>query len=193
MKRMSIEIVSNKLERISRALLEAKTFYEMWWVLCGPTRPKYVDIMNAYGIYSRALITTTFYTTVTALYKVTDNHSHNLNDLFKDLPKEQFTEQDIKLYQKVLTENHKIICAVRILRNNVFGHNSVNLNYEASFEKAGFVPDECKQYIADLAKMVSEIYTKLEKPISETYFESTAADELESVFQTLKDHAANAA
>lgn len=182
---MNKEKISNKLERINRALLEAKTFYEMWWVLCGSKRADYVHIMDEYGHYSRALITTTFYTTVIALYKVTDKKSHNLEDLFKDLPSDTFTKEDIESYRKVLTNHKNIIQAVTILRNNAFGHNSVNLDYKASFQKAGFVPDECKEYIAGLVSVVCAIHSKLGNPIPKTHFESKAADELESIFQTL--------
>lgn len=189
---MDKKAISKKLERISRALLEAKTFYEMWWVLCGSTRPKYVNIMNEYGFYSRALITTTFYTTVIALYKVTDKHSHNLQDLFEDLPKDKFTKKDVQSYQKILTRHAVVIKAVGILRNNAFGHNSVKLDYKASFKKAGFVPKECRNYISDLVDIISAIYRKLDNPIHETHFKSKAADELESVFQGLMNHAAKA-
>ncbi len=189
---MDKKAISKKLDRISRALLEAKTFYEMWWVLRGPTRPKYVDIMNEYGSYSRALITTTFYTTVIALYKVTDKRSHNLEDVFKSLPTDKFTVDDVQSYRAVMAKHKKIIKAVGILRNNAFGHNSVSLDYDAAFTKAGFVPNECKEYIADLVTMICAIYSKHENLVHEAFFKSKAADELESVFQELMNHAAKA-
>lgn len=45
---MSGEEASKYLEGISKSLLEAKTFYEMWYLLRDLKSSQYMDIIDAY-------------------------------------------------------------------------------------------------------------------------------------------------
>ncbi len=190
-KKMSEKQISNYLNEISKSILEAKTFYDMWWVLRGSKRPYYVDIMNEYNHYSRAMIVATFNTAIIALYRVTDKRSYNLEKMLNALPKDKFTDKDILAYQEVINKHLVVIEAIKILRNNVFGHNSESLDHSASFKKASFVPDNCNEFIGDLIKVMCEIYRKNENLVHDAFFKSNAANELERIFQTLMIHKVN--
>jgi hypothetical protein len=181
----SNEQFSKYLSEISKTLLDAKTFYEMWLVLRGPKRPKYANILNEYNHFSRALITATFTTAVIALYKATDKKSYNLEKLFKALPKDQFNDQDIDAYKNILEKHKAVIKAINILRNNVFAHNSESLDSKASFQMAGFIPKECKAFIDDVVKIICDIYYKHQNLVHNAFFKYKAASEMESILQIL--------
>jgi len=61
----------NCLNDVAISIHSAKRYFDMWRVLNGEqTRPKYVDILNHYLYFSKALIASSFHFSVINLYKV---------------------------------------------------------------------------------------------------------------------------
>lgn len=183
---MKVELKTrNCLTEVSQSIHCAKRYYEMWWVLCGDTRPKYVDVMNLYNYCSRGLIGATFDASIAALYKVveTRNGTNNIKRLFELLKNDGFEEQIIEGYKTRLETRQKTIKGIRIIRGTVVGHSDENLLRKEAFKKAGIVFDQWKQLMEEIISIIDDIYDRLNT--SSRPATGKSAKELEKMFQDL--------
>ena len=75
----------------------------------------------------------------------------------------KFTIEHIKHIEEMLTEAKIIWRKISILRSNQFAHCNYDLSQNGAFEKANIKPNEFKQFISQLEKIInyiSRIYNK---------------------------------
>lgn len=172
------------LNEVAISVHASKRYYDMWWLLRGEKRPKYVDILNQYLYLSKAMIAGTFHMAITNLFKIMDAKSYNLDSLFNKLEKDSnFSQQVIGTYKETMVHNKHVRRGVRILRNNVVSHNSEKMDYNDAFKEAKIEPKQLSEFIENLINIIEDIYNR--SNISGRQFTGYAADELEIVLQSL--------
>lgn len=178
----------NCLNDVAISVHSAKHYFDMWRVLNGEqTRPKYVDILNHYLYFSRALIASSFHFSVINLYKAveTSSNTHNLKNLLILLDKsEKISSEKLNSIKGTLSAHEKAQRAVFILRSNVSAHHSEKIKYQEAFKKADISPDELKSLINTLVETIDDIYSSLD--ISGRQSTGKAAQELEQLLEDLK-------
>ncbi len=149
------------IKELQDAATTAGLNYEIWWVLkSSHTRPKYIDVMNRYIGYFRVAIHAHFVATLIALYRIyeTREDTHNFPTLLDRL------ESDGALGGNVLTslraqyrELKPLWVKVSILRNEGFGHRSLERGTEEVFAKADVTGNELKELVERTKSMLNEL------------------------------------
>jgi hypothetical protein len=187
--------IEDYLDELCQVLFAAKRYYEMWWILCGDSRSKNVDIMNQYIDCSRGLIGATFDAGMVALHKAIDTRSgtNNIYKIFERLESsDKFTAADIQSYKNRLSAYSSTIKGIKIIRGHAIGHISETLSYFEAFKKADIKIDEWKALINELIEIVCDIYLQQARVHHREWFNGKAAKELDDMFDDLKAfHAAN--
>jgi hypothetical protein len=195
-KKMKKKLVSTNMKRIEdyldelcQVLFAAKRYYEMWWVLCGDSRPKNVDVMNQYIDCSRGLIGATFDAGMVALCKAIDTRSgtNNIYKIFERLESSnKFTAADIQSYKTRLNAYSSTIKGIKIIRGNAIGHISETLPYFEAFNKADIKIDMWKSLLNELIEIVCDIYLQQARVHHRGWFNNKAATQLDGMFDDLK-------
>lgn len=189
-----MEKIEHYLDELCQVLYAAKRYHEMWWVLCGESRAKNVDMMNQYIHCSRGLIGATFDAGIVALYKAIDSRNGTINiyKLFKKIEaSSKFTLEDVASYKQRLSKHRSAIKGIKIIRGNAIGHTSEKLPYLEAFEEADIKIDQWKALINELIEIVCDIYLQEARVHHKGWFNSKADKELDSMFDDLKSfHAA---
>jgi hypothetical protein len=149
------------IKELQDAAIAAGLNYEIWWAFkSSDTRPKYIDVMNRYVGYFRVAIHAHFVAMLMALYRIyeTREDTHNFPKLLDRL------EQDGALSSDVVTslrsqyrELKPLWVKISILRNEGFGHRSLELDTDAVFDKAGITGNEFKELVERTKSLLNEL------------------------------------
>ena len=136
---------------LRQAVSWAALNYEIWWVYKGEeTRPQFVGAMNRYNVFFRTSIHAHFVSLLMALYRIYETRSdtYNLPRCIK-LLREHGTLDSKKLDEldHLYQDAKSLWVKVCILRNEAFGHRSLNLDIGDVFKKAAVKPTDLKALV----------------------------------------------
>lgn len=181
-----------------RELQEAATVaglnYEIWWAFkSGDTRPKYIDVLNRYLGYFHVAIHAHFVAMLMALYRIyeTREDTHNFPGLVDRLEGDGALNADVvKSLRSQYLGLKPLWVKVSILRNEGFGHRSLDLATDAVFAKAGVTPNEFKELVERTKSMLNELTGALRD--STHAFNLSATRDTLRMLDDLKEHRARA-
>jgi len=172
------EEVKTYIEKLSGIVYTAKSSYEIWWILVGPERPKYVNTLNQYLSFFSPTIDAHDHTLIISLFKLFDKgkQTMNIHRLIKLVKKDDiisnsdFSEIEEK-YNRALVIWEK----VKILRNKYYAHQAFDLNIKELYRQAKITPDEFKELIDLTTNIMNTISSQYNR--TQTAYNMLSADE----------------
>lgn len=178
------------IRELQDAAISAGLNYEIWWLLKSrDTRPKYIQVMNEYVGYFRVAIQAHFVAMLIALYRIfeTRKETHNFPRLLDRLEADTVLSADVII---ALRSKYALLkplwVKVSILRNEAFGHRTLELDTEAVFVKAGITGDELKQLVEQTQELLNELTLALRE--STRAFNLSATKDTVRMLEALKSH-----
>lgn len=182
------------IKELQDAAIAAGLHYDIWWALKSKdTRPKYIDVMNRYVTYFRASISAHFVAMLVALYRLyeTRKDTHNFPTLLERLEADgSLPKVDVDSLRAQHARAKPLWVKVSILRNEVFGHRSLDLDTSAAFAKASVTGDELKELVDITKAMLNELTLKLRD--STHAFNVSGTRDTMAILEALKLQAASA-
>jgi len=171
--------IKSYIEGLSNIVYIAKSSYEIWWILVGPDRPKYVNTLNEYLSFFSPCIDAHFQTMIVSLYKLNDRSKGTLSliPLFRLVKQNNtFSHEDFSEIEKIYNRAVTIWEKVKIIRHNFVAHRSLGQDISKIYEIAKIKPDEFKELI--------DLTTKILNTINSLYYRTQIAYNMLSA----KDH-----
>lgn len=149
------------IKELQDAAITASLNYEIWWAFKSTnTRPKYINVLNCYIGYFRVAIHAHFVAVLIALYRIyeTRDDTHNFPKLLDRLEHEGTLSADVVTSLRSQYKDLKPLWVkVSILRNEGFGHRSLELESDAVFAKAGVTGNELKELVERTKSILNEL------------------------------------
>tara|TARA_R110002095_G_scaffold85339_3_gene74304 strand:+ start:316 stop:888 length:573 start_codon:yes stop_codon:yes gene_type:complete len=179
------------VKELQDAAIAAGLHYEIWWVFKSKeTRPKYIGVMNQYLTYFKSTISAHFVAMLVCLYRLyeTRKDTHNIPTLIDRLEKEGTLESNVvETLRGHYAKAKPLWVKVSILRNDVFGHRSMDIDTDAAFTKAGVTGDELKELVEITKELLNELTLHLRD--STHAFNLSANQATINLLEALKNHA----
>ncbi|KAF0220180.1 MAG: hypothetical protein FD174_1419 [Geobacteraceae bacterium] len=158
--------IENHINQMRQFISVSKLAYDAWWTLAGESSDNYNGIRQKFPThfqFSRySYLTTLIVTLYMTMEKRTDTiNMMNLVNLLKQEP--LFKPEHIQHIEEKLDNAKLIWDKIKILRCNQFAHFNYNLSLTSVFAEANIKPNEFKQFISQLEKVInyiSRIYNK---------------------------------
>jgi AbiU2 len=132
------------LGTLTQVTLRARLHWDIWWVYEGKDeRPKHLPVMQKYSEFIRFDVHAHLTATITALYQLYEKKrgTRNLGVLLKRASSEPGVAASVtQAAASVFAGVEPLAKKVRILRNNAFGHRSLDIGYDDAFAKASITP-----------------------------------------------------
>lgn len=162
-----------KPEAYIHELLQAVSWaglnHEIWWVYkSAETRPRFVETINRYNLFFRTSIHAHFVALLMPLYRIyeTREDTYNFPECLRLLRDRGMLEiEKIEELERVWQEIKPLWVKVSILRNEVFGHRSLNLDISGAFEKAAVTPDELKVLIEKTGSLIDKLSLAVDQSV----------------------------
>ena len=168
------------IKGIQDTIVAAEHNHEIWWIYKSrDTRPKYIDIMNAYPSFFQTSIHAHFVAMLIALYRLYETRRDTISfpQLLKLLGSDHSLSDDaINRVHELMQEAKPIWIKIGIIRSEVFAHLNNQRDIEESFKKA----DLKYRYFKDLIELSKTIINV----ITHDYDRSTHAFNLSAEFDT---------
>jgi hypothetical protein len=179
-----------RIRELRQSAIQASLNYDVWWVFKNPdTRPKYAETMNRYSLYFQAAINAHFIGFLLPLYRLFESRpdTHNIPRLIRQLRAEDnVLGSKLDEFDKRLVELKPVWKKIATLRNEVFGHRTIELDISSVFLKASITADEIRVFIEHVLDLVNGISAECED--SYEIFNLGACDEAETVLRHLKEY-----
>jgi hypothetical protein len=178
---------SETVKELQDAVIAAGLHYEIWWVFRSEdTRGKYLDAMNQYVTYFKAAIAAHFTALLVCLYRLyeTRRDTHNIPQFIDRLESEKALDAEtLKTLRAMHEEAKPLWKKVSILRNEVFGHRSLEIDTDTAFKKAQITGDDLKELVAITKTLLNHLTLKLHD--STHAFNLSAASDTLGIMETL--------
>jgi len=154
--------IDNYINELYHTTTVAGLNYEIWWVYKSKdTRPRYIDVMNKYGLFFQTSIHAHFVALLVALYRLyeTRDDTFNIPSLLKMLRDEsRLPDATLDFLEDIYRNKARPLwIKVNILRNKAFGHRSVAHTVKEVFEEAGVTPNELRDLLEVTKKLLNEL------------------------------------
>ena len=157
------------IRELRQAVNWAALNYEIWWVYKSEeTRPQYVETMNRYVIFFRTSIHAHFVALLSALYRIyeTRKNTYNLPTFLGRLRERELLHRDkLDELDGLYQDAKPLWIKVSILRNEAFGHRSVDLDFDKVFKKAAVTPDELRVLIEKTQSLMNALSRAVDNSI----------------------------
>lgn len=159
---MSTTDIDRYINELRNTITVAALNYEIWWVYKSKdTRPKYIEVMNRYGLFFQTSIHAHFVALLVALYRLYERRddTFNIPTFLKMLKAEaQLLDATLEALERIYRDDAKPLwIKVNILRNKAFGHRSVAHTVEEVFREARVTPNELRDLMEVTKKLLNEL------------------------------------
>jgi hypothetical protein len=184
---MKDEIQKN-VKELQHAITVAGLNYEIWWVYKEKeSRKRFVDTLNAYGLFFQTSLHAHFVAMIVSLYRLyeTRKDTINLSQLIKLLKnKSSIPSHEIRRIESEIKQIKPLWVKVSVLRNNMFGHRSNALDHEGVWKEANVTPNQLKKLIDETKRILNEMTSLWDR--SSHAFNLTATEDTIKLLEDLK-------
>ena len=154
--------IDQYISELRHTITVAGLNYEIWWVYKSTdVRPRYVNVMNRYGLFFQTSIHAHFVALLIELYRLyeTRNDTFNIPSLLKILKAEaKIPATTMELLERIYNDEAKPLwIKVNILRNKAFVHRSKAHSVEEVFREAGVAPNDLRDLVGVTKKLLNEL------------------------------------
>lgn len=144
----------------------SKLAYDAWWTLAGETSNDYDCIRTKFPTHFQFSRYSYLTTLIVTLYMTLEDRTDTINmcQLVRQIENnKKFNQENLQHIEDELCKAEIIWNKIKILRCNQFAHFNYNLSQTGVFKKANIKPNEFKEFISQLEKIInyiSRIYNK---------------------------------
>jgi AbiU2 len=149
----------SQIHSLQQSLMEAQISFDLWEGLrearCSQNT---VDVMQPYAGFFTGIEHALFNSFVVLLYAIYENRKDtvSINALLRTLSSSLSNEKKSKFDARAKAVK-PIWIKVGILRNEVVGHQALDLGAEDSFSKAKISPEELREFITSSQRLIGDI------------------------------------
>ena len=179
--------LEEKLNILAQLALRAHVYFDLWWIYQGaPTRLKYLPSMNRYSEFFRFDIHAQEIANTMYLCQIFENRRDTINikNVIKEAKTRKLSTEHIAAAEKALQEALPIRDKLVIIRNNLFAHRSLSLDYSGTFKKARLTPNETRRLSELGLEAINSLLTALKQQVH--WFTPLPGNDLEQLLREIK-------
>lgn len=161
--------IRKSVDALRHTAVVAGLNYEIWWLYKGAeTRPLYLERMKRYSPFFQTSIHAHFVALIVALYRLyeTRKDTHNISLILDLLEKKGALEAGVLASLRGRYDALKPLwIKVSILRNNVFGHDSLEYSEGEAFAVAQLTPDDLRDLWLGTCDLLNELTHAWDKSV----------------------------
>ena len=175
----------NELEALIKILYTSLVHYRLWEELRKRMDETSVNVINrGYATFIEHTREAHYKAIFVELHKLIETRSdtYNLDSVFKEIPSDSDLIDKINEYNENFKEVKK---GIFILRNNVFGHSSRNLDPVDAFQKASISSADVENYIVESAKLLNQVKSEFFNTV-DAYNEIGEAESVSKLYAAIR-------
>lgn len=158
--------IENYINQMRQFISISKLAYDAWWTLAGDRSDDYDCIRTKFPTHFQFSRYSYLTTLIVTLYMTLEDRTDTINmrQLVRQIENnKKFNQENLQHIKDELCNANIIWDKIRILRCNQFAHFNYNLSLTSVFAEANIKPNEFKEFIKQLEKIInyiSRIYNK---------------------------------
>jgi hypothetical protein len=184
------ENIEKQIDELRNTTDVASLNYKVWWTYKErESRKKYVDTMNHYSLFFQTSIHAHFVALLIALYRLYETRPDTVNipGLIRLLKESStFPKKTLNKVEKLYKQAKVLWVKVCILRNEAFGHRSMNCSITDVFQKVGVKPKDFRELIEKTEEMLNVISYQWNRSRYQFTLKSEIADDTTRLLEDLR-------